>query len=98
MTKDILNNKRNSRLQTITATLIVAFIILMTSGFKCIYWNSTYEGWLRNVILFGFFYLCGILQDKRAAISFPKGSYIHDAIAFFVYHKFIYDLFPINLS
>lgn len=53
MVKDIFKNERNSRFQTISAALLIAFIILMTSGFKCIYWNSTYAGWFRNIILFG---------------------------------------------
>lgn len=64
-----LQNKKNVRIQRIALILLIAYVVLVTSGFENINWNPTYGGWIKNV-----FSLCllGYLMVER-----PSGSQYH---------------------
>lgn len=46
-------NKKGVTKQRIAFILLLVYVVLVTSGFENIYWNSTYGGWFRNIVSFG---------------------------------------------
>lgn len=60
---------KNAKRQRIAIILLIAYIVLETSGFENIYWNPTYGGWVGNVVKIC---LMGYLILSR-----PKGSQYH---------------------
>lgn len=64
-----LQNKKNVRIQRIAFILLIAYVVLVTSGFENINWNQTYGGWINNLVSLG---LIGYL-----IISRPNGRQYH---------------------
>lgn len=52
MGMSIKYEKQRSCIQTVALFAIIAFIVLVTSGFSNINWNPTYGGWIKNIIFY----------------------------------------------
>lgn len=64
-----LKSRRKTSGQCVALLLIIAFVVLVTSGFENINWNPTYGGWAKNLV---FLLLLGYFVCTR-----PKGSRYH---------------------
>lgn len=59
----------NFKKQRVALFLLIAYVVLVTSGLENVNWNPTYGGWVNNIISFG---LLGYLFCSR-----PNGKQFH---------------------
>ena len=64
-----LQNKENVKKQRVVLFLLIAYVVLVTSGLENVNWNPTYGGWANNIISLG---LLGYLFCSR-----PNGKQFH---------------------
>lgn len=64
-----LQYKGNVKKQRVALFLLLAYVVLVTSGFENVNWNPTYGGWVTNIVSLG---LLGYLLYSR-----PKGKQFH---------------------
>ena len=43
----------NLKKQRVALFLLIAYVVLVTSGLENVNWNSTYGGWAKNIISLG---------------------------------------------
>lgn len=64
-----LQNKKAIKKQRIALIILIAYIVLVTSGFENVNWNPTYGGWIKNMFSTG---LIGYMIFLR-----PNGNQYH---------------------
>lgn len=64
-----LQYKGNVKKQRVALFLLLAYVVLVTSGLENVNWNPTYGGWVTNIVSLG---LLGYLLYSR-----PKGKQFH---------------------